>query len=82
MATDVPRDWLQQQVSAADVEKEIQGSARLMAQWDVMKAGMEPGDEIWHFTSPADSWKHLAGRAGYVILRAGRPVGAMLTMMN
>lgn len=49
--------------------------------WEDFKAAM-PGDELWSFASSADSWKHLAGRAGIAIVRNGVPIQAFVTMMN
>lgn len=43
---------------------------------------MQPGDQLVHFVSSADSWKHLAGRAGIALVRDGKVIAAMVTMMN
>ncbi len=43
---------------------------------------MVPGDELWKFSSGAESWGQLAGRGGYVILRNGEHVAHLTTMMN
>ena len=80
--SDIPKEWLHKQVSVTDVEKDIQNSEPLVARWNSLKAGLEPGDEVWSFMSPADTWKHLAGRAGYAIVRDGNPVDGMITMLN
>lgn len=29
----------------------------------------QPGDELWEFSSPPESWRQLAGRGGYAIIR-------------
>ena len=52
------------------------------AQWEELKAHMQPGDELWTFSSPADSWQHLAGRAGVALVRNKKVVGAIVTLMN
>ena len=43
---------------------------------------MWPDDEIWYFESDPFSWKYLAGRAGYAIVRNGEPVCYTVTKMN
>lgn len=43
---------------------------------------MWPDDEIWYFESDPLSWRYLAGRAGYAIVRNGEPVGYTVTKMN
>ncbi|HLV81572.1 MAG TPA: hypothetical protein VKT32_14895 [Chthonomonadaceae bacterium] len=79
----VPSAWLYQQVSLEEIEK----SADLpvpadSAAWTAFLAQMRPGDQLWYFISPPDTWRHLAGRLGYVILRAGQQVAQMIIMMN
>ena len=51
-------------------------------EWQRFKAAMLPGDRIYAFSSAPDSWKALAGRAGYVLVRNGKPVAQMVTLMN
>jgi hypothetical protein len=43
---------------------------------------MEPGDELWAFSSPPETWQHLCGRAGIALVRNGEVIEAMTTMMN
>jgi hypothetical protein len=43
---------------------------------------MWPDDEIWYFESDPLSWRYLAGRAGYAIVRNGEAVGYTVTKMN
>lgn len=45
-------------------------------------ADAHPGDEIWRFRSPPDTWTKLCGRAGYGIVRDGRCVRIVVTMLN
>ncbi|MCB0022814.1 MAG: hypothetical protein KDD91_07240 [Caldilinea sp.] len=41
-------------------------------------ACLRPGDEIWRFATPPETWKAGAGRAGFVIVRDGAIVGGVL----
>lgn len=40
------------------------------------------GDQVWRFSTSHDSWGHLAGRSGFVLLREGKIVAEAVTMMN
>jgi hypothetical protein len=93
----IPVTWLVKRISVAEAEAEHRGInderaqrspelARpfggLNAQWESLKAEMKPGDEIWTFASPADSWKNLAGRAGIALVREGIPIMSIVTLLN
>jgi hypothetical protein len=87
------RDWLTKKVTVAEAE-----SAHLVRddnlgpdpvpfgfmnqEWQQMIAGMQPGDELWEFSSPADTWQHLCGRAGFAVVRNGNPIASIVTCMN
>jgi hypothetical protein len=43
---------------------------------------MTDRDELWAFSSPAEYWKGLAGRAGVALVRDGRPIAHVVTVMN
>jgi hypothetical protein len=43
---------------------------------------MRPGDDLWEYCISPESWQHLAGRAGYAVVREGEVVDGILTMMN
>ena len=46
------------------------------------KCVMVPGDELWTFSSPPETWAGLAGRGGVVLVRNGRPLRHFVTMKN
>ncbi len=50
--------------------------------WLAFKAKMQPGDKIVDFATSPESWENLAGRAGYALVREGKPVETFVTMMN
>lgn len=50
--------------------------------WRRLKERMQPGDELWEFSSPPESWAHLAGRSGIALLRDGQVIGSIITRMN
>jgi len=50
--------------------------------WLRFKSQMKDGDELWEFSSPPITWKLLVGRAGLSIVRNGKIVDSIVTMMN
>lgn len=38
-------------------------------------------DEVWKFTTSKQSWRHLAGRAGYALVRDGVMICDAITVM-
>ena len=52
------------------------------AEWQALKAEMQPGDELWTFTSPPETWRSLMGRAGLALMRDGEIVRIITTLMN
>jgi hypothetical protein len=50
--------------------------------WERIKIRMVPGDELWTFSSPLESWSNLSGRMGITLVRNGHAIGHALTMMN
>jgi hypothetical protein len=52
------------------------------AKWEVLKARMQTGDEIWTFRSPPETWQDLAATAGVALVREHRVIDAVVTAMN
>ena len=82
----IPKEWLGERISVQIAEEDntrdgIPFSGR-QDEWEALKAKMIDGDEIWGFCSPSDSWQHLAGRAGYALVRDGEVIDCVVTMMN
>jgi hypothetical protein len=93
----IPKEWLQKIITVAEAEAAYPGITDDRAQrfpdaakpfgfengeWEALKAQMLPGDELWTFASPAESWQHLAGRSGIALVRDGNPVKVLLGAMN
>jgi hypothetical protein len=93
----IPKAWLDKKVSIEEAEASHPGvhDARvqsmpeiakpfgfLSSKWEALKAVMQPGDELWTFASPPDSWQDLAGRAGVAVVRDGNPIKIIVTSMN
>ena len=50
--------------------------------WSAFIGQMQPGDQLWYFSTPHSSWTTLAGREGYAIVRHGRRVDSYIVRMN
>ncbi len=89
----IPKEWLKKKTTVEQAEKENLVSDKglgpkpipfgfINQEWEKFKSRIQSGDELWEFSSPEESWKRLAGRAGFCILRQGRIVDAIITLMN
>ena len=52
------------------------------SEWEALKSEMKPGDEIWTFSSPPETWEALMGRSGIALVRDGEIVQHIVTLMN
>jgi hypothetical protein len=94
----IAKEWLERQISVKDAEagypvingNQLDSAPAALTlplntqkrKWEALKAGIKPGDEIWTFAAPADYWAHLAGRAGYAVVRDGKPISVVVTVEN
>jgi len=93
----IPNAWLEKRITVAEAEathrgirddrvKRFPDAAKPFGfgnrEWEELKGLMMPGDQIWTFSSPPDSWRDLAGRAGVALVRNGVPVRVVVTVMN
>ena len=51
-------------------------------EWKEFINQMVEGDEIWKYRSPERTWKCLGGREYIVIVRKGKSIDMLLTLMN
>ena len=87
------RDWLQSRCTleaikaaydtaeADDKQTSDEESARPRV-WQELAQHMQPGDELWEYSSPSVFWENMCGRAGYAVVRNGDVVYTVLTAMN
>jgi hypothetical protein len=54
----------------------------LNAQWEALKAAMLPEDELYAFHSSPESWQARAGRRGFALVRNGKVVRRVVTILN
>jgi len=87
------KEWLQEKTTLEQAEKgHLVEDERLgpnpvpfgflYGGWVRFKGQMKQGDELWKFSSPPESWRLLAGRAGLCIVRGGEIVDSIVTLMN
>lgn len=87
------RDWLTKRLTVQEIEAEHSVRDERLGpnpvpfgfihdQWLALIARMQPGDELWQFSSPPESWQHLCGRAGVALVRNGEVVDSITTAMN
>lgn len=51
-------------------------------QWRSFLEQLQPGDELWEFSSSPESWRHRCGRSGIALVRHNRVIASMVTRMN
>ena len=69
-----PLQWLAAQLNPEE--------AATSGHIDKLKLLMLPGDQLWSYSSPPETWNHIMGRRGIALLRNGRTIGQILTLMN
>jgi hypothetical protein len=78
--TGLPRfRFFRRSLSPERLDRELLGT-NLAADWQALKARMQPGDRIWPFEFHVR--RCLGMRRGYLVLRQGRPVGGVVTMVS
>ena len=79
-------EWLTKRINLHTVEAahlyEGKPFGRNNPAWERLKGQMVEGDQLWEFSSPADHWQHLCGRAGIALVRDGKILDSLVTMMN
>jgi len=64
------------------VEKSEQVKRWQVEKWKPFVADLQPGDEVWRFRSPPETWSSFCGCAGYVVLRCGKIIRSLTTMRS
>ena len=82
----VPTPWLNSRVTLADIEGAARAPDLIQPQdnpeWRRFKELLGPGDELWYFCSPFESFLSPAGKMGYVLVRDGKQVESFVALMN
>ena len=82
----VRNEWLIRKASVAEWEAEflINGVAFGLCnrEWEALKAKIQPGDEIWFWSTDEESWARMSGLDGMALVRQGVIVDSFITALN
>jgi hypothetical protein len=86
----IPREWWSgSPTSIPTIRTELQNpdipepvASGMSCLLDEMEPLMQPGDELYRFSSPSVSWQNMMGRGGFVIVREGTIVHAIMMVCN
>ena len=83
-----PCEWLGNPIQFADAAPQFSSirsslpEALGKREWRHLRARIADGDELRTFCSPPDTWERLAGRKGVALVRRGKPIVHIVTVMN
>jgi hypothetical protein len=75
----VPKPWLDKEIGVEEAEAQVGAQSE---DWRRLKALLQPGDRLWTFCSSFESFQALAGRCGVAIVRDGKAIAQVVTIMN
>lgn len=87
------KEWLKTRITLEQIEQEHMVKEERLGPdpvlfgfqnsiWMEFQKQIREGDELWNFSSPAESWWELCGRAGIALVRNGEIEDSFVTMMN
>ena len=71
-----------QPTTIAEVEARQGDINHSREEWQDLKSAMQPGDELVAFQTELETWQSLCGRADYALVRKGKVVRELITIMN
>jgi hypothetical protein len=74
----IPRSWLLEELS----EEAIASIRDMTPEVLRMIQNRRLGDKVFRYRSPPETWAALLGQAGFAIVRDGRPVDCVITIIN
>jgi hypothetical protein len=77
----IPARWLLGKSTMSEVETAL-NPTRLQGRLAAIKEDLQPGDEVWTFCSPPETWKALMGCQGFAFVRNGVPYDHIVTLCN
>ena len=78
----IPMQWLRERTDATEEQNRVLADPRYVDLWNDFARWLAPGDELWTFSSPPQSWADMMGRAGLAIVRSGIPIRAYVQVKN
>lgn len=70
----IPRSWLLEELS----DEAIASDPRVTPEARRMLQSRLPGDRVFFYRSPPETWAALLGRGGFAIVRDGKPCRALI----
>ena len=77
----LPPSWLRSRMTVEEFEVEFPNYMHTPYLTEFMNLRQE-GDELWRFSSPPEQWAALAGRGGIALVRNGRSVAHIVTVLS
>jgi hypothetical protein len=74
----IPRSWLIEEISDAAITSDKRATAEVIR----MMQSKQPGDRVFFYRSPSETWAALLGQGGFAIVRDGRPIQCVMTVEN
>ena len=79
----IENNWLQSKADLDSVNIRFQNSTpQFKAMWAQFTAALQPGDELWEYSTPPETWDALMGHSGFAAVRAGKIVDSITQRMN
>jgi hypothetical protein len=83
MAVICPRKTVAEAEPAHTVQNERPSSHPVRSDgWRAFLSQMQEGDELWTFCTPPEAWEHMAGRGGIALVRHGKWVAKIVTLLQ
>jgi len=74
----IPRSWLAEELSDAAIASDRRVTPKVLQ----MIQSKQPGDKIFFYRSPSETWAALLGQGGFAIVRDGKPIECVMTIQN
>jgi len=74
----IPRSWLMEEVSDSAIESDKRANPEVLR----MVRNRQPGDKVFRYQSPPETWAALLGRGGFAVVREGKPILCVDTVIN
>ncbi|WP_444904527.1 hypothetical protein ACJJIU_06440 [Microbulbifer sp. CnH-101-E] len=78
----IPVDTIELKESVENEKGVFLPFGNLNSEWLALKNKYKEGDCFVYFKTPQLSWKALHGREGYLLVRQGEPISALIIKMN
>ena len=74
----IPRFWLLEEIS----DSAIASDKRATPEVNWMVQSKQPGDKVFFYRSPSETWAALLGQGSFAVVRDGRSIRCIMTVEN